>query len=175
MTSMGRIECAPSGEEDRIDPIALRGVLGRFATGVTVITTLSPSGERAGVTASSFNTLSLDPPLVLWSLGLRAPSLAVFRSADRFAVNILRDDQSDIARQFGRPSADKFAGVETAQGLGGVPLIGGALAQIECAVWRRDDGGDHELYIGRVLRMAASDGAPLVFARGAFGQFRAHT
>lgn len=174
MTSMSRIENATSGEPLRIDPITLRSVLGRFATGVTVITTLAPDGTRAGVTASSFNTLSLDPPLILWSLGLTAPSLSAFRAADRFAVNILRDDQSDLARQFGRPSADKFAGIETVPGLGGVPLIPQALAQIECAVWRRDEGGDHELYVGRVLRTATAEGSPLIFARGAFGQFGAH-
>lgn len=173
MSSMGRIEDAPGLRGDAPEPAVLRAVLGRFATGVTVVTTVSPDGERAGVTASSFNTLSLDPPLVLWSLALTAASLPVFRAAGRFAVNILGEGQTGIARQFARPAADKFAGVETIEGLGGVPLIAGAIAHLDCAVWRRDDGGDHELYIGRVLRAGATDGAPLVYARGGFGQFAA--
>ena len=171
MTSLSAIESAPNAASGRIDPLALRGVFGRFATGVTVVTAVAPDGERAGVTVNSFNTLSLDPPLILWSLALHAASLPVFRAADRFAVNILADDQAAIARQFARPAPDKFVGVALKPGLGDMLLIEGAIAHIECAVARRDPGGDHELYIGQVLRASATDGGPLVYARGGFGQY----
>ena len=154
-----------------VHPAEFRSVLGRFATGVTVMTTVCPQGRRAGVTVSSFNTLSLDPPLVLWSHALKAPSLAVFRDSGRFAVNILAEDQAELALQFARGSEDKFRGIATTEGLGGVPLIDGAVAHIECELERRDPGGDHELYIGRTVRTNSSDRHPLVYAKGRFGQF----
>ncbi len=154
-----------------MDPAHLRAVLGRFATGVTVITSVAPDGQRAGVTASSFNTLSLDPPLVLWSLSLKAPSLSVFRSGPHFAVNILAADQAAIALQFARPAEDKFRDIATYEGVGGVPLITGAIAHLVCSVVRRDPGGDHELYIGQVVDAVHTDRSPLVYARGGFGHF----
>ena len=159
--------------EAGLEPTQLRAVLGRFATGVTVITTVTHEGARAGVTASSFNTLSLDPPLILWSLSLRAPSLAHYRAAPRFAVNILGEDQAAVALQFARPSEDKFRGIPVHDGLGGVPLLTGAIAHLECEVVRRDPRGDHELFIGSVVRASHTDRAPLIFAKGSFGQFAA--
>ncbi|UAX97603.1 flavin reductase family protein [Ensifer adhaerens] len=152
-------------------PAEFRRVLGQYPTGVTVITAQTAAGVRAGVTVSSFNTLSLDPPLILWSLALSAPSLEVFRHTERFAVNILGEDQGDVALQFARRAEDKFAGVETVPGWSGVPLIAGAVAHLECTVYRRDPGGDHEIYIGRVERAEAIDRTPLVYMRGAFGKF----
>ena len=153
---------------DTIDPKTFRMALGRFVTGVTVMTTRCPRGATAGVTVSSFNTLSLDPPLILWSLSLKAPSLTVFRDAGRFAVNILADDQSAVAMQFARSAEDKFADIETAAGLGGAPLIAGAVAHIECDVEHRYPGGDHELIIGRIVRASANDKTPLVYGQGKF-------
>jgi flavin reductase (DIM6/NTAB) family NADH-FMN oxidoreductase RutF len=102
---------------------------------------------------------------------LKAPSLSVFRDAGRFAVNILAEDQADLALQFARGADDKFRGVPTTVGLGGVPLIDGAVAHIECELERRDPGGDHELYIGRTVRTNSSERHPLIFAKGRFGQF----
>ena len=154
-----------------VDPAALRSVLGRFATGVTVITTLSREGHKVGVTASSFNTLSLDPPLILWSLAVTALSLSAFRASGQFAVNILGSDQAAVALQFARQSDDKFRGIATRPGLGGVPLLDDAIAHLECEVVRRDPGGDHELYIGRVQRATAADRQPLIYVTGKFGQF----
>jgi flavin reductase (DIM6/NTAB) family NADH-FMN oxidoreductase RutF len=139
------------------------------------MTTMCPFGRKAGVTVSSFNTLSLDPPLVLWSLSLAAPSLSVFRAADRFAVNILAEDQATLALHFARGSDDKFRGIDTVEGLGGVPLIVGAVAHIECEIERRDPGGDHELYIGRTVRAEHSDRHPLIYSKGRFGQFTSHS
>jgi flavin reductase (DIM6/NTAB) family NADH-FMN oxidoreductase RutF len=154
-----------------VDAAAFRTVLGRFVTGVTVITTKAPDGAAAGVTVSSFNTLSLDPPLVLWSLALRAPSLKTFRVAERFAVNILAQNQSTIALQFAKPAPDKFRDVPLEFGLGGIPLITGAAAQLECTFEKRYPGGDHELVIGRVVRAHAFDHKPLVYGQGQFGDF----
>jgi flavin reductase (DIM6/NTAB) family NADH-FMN oxidoreductase RutF len=151
-----------------LKPEAYRHALGRFVTGVTVMTTRAPSGARAGVTVSSFNTLSLDPPLILWSLGLHTPSLALFREAGMFAVNILAADQRGLALQFARPAADKFAGVELAEGLHGLPLIEGAVAHLQCRVQQRLPGGDHELIIGRILDASVQERRPLVYAQGQF-------
>jgi flavin reductase (DIM6/NTAB) family NADH-FMN oxidoreductase RutF len=161
----------PDQRTSSVDPSTFRSVLGRFVTGVTVITTRAPDGRRAGVTVSSFNTLSLDPPLILFSLALKAPSLSVFRAADRFAVNILAEGQEHIARQFARPADDKFEGIEVEDGVDEVPLIAGALAHLECDVTDRYPGGDHEIVLGRLHRTSASERAPLVYHRGQFGQF----
>lgn len=161
----------PNAPDDAIrpcDPFTYRDVMGAFPTGVTVMTVGREGGFRLGVTASSFNTVSLDPPLILWSLALKAPSLAAFRAHEHFAVNVLAADQRGLALQFARPSADRFAGVETEAGESGVPLLRGALAQIECRVAARHPGGDHEIILGEVLALRRRGGAPLVFQRGAF-------
>ena len=149
------------------DPALYRSVMGAFPTGVTVMTAATGAG-RCGVTASSFNTVSLDPPLILWSIGLKSPSIDMFRSAGHFAVNILDETQKDIALQFARPSADKFAGIGTFSGVTGAPLIRGALAHVECRLWARHAGGDHEILLGEVVALTRGEGRPLVFAGGAF-------
>jgi flavin reductase (DIM6/NTAB) family NADH-FMN oxidoreductase RutF len=159
-------------EADAVDPASFRAALGKFITGVTVITTRVADGAAVGVTVSSFNTLSLDPPLILWSLALSAPSLERFRAAEHFAVNILAQDQSALAFQFAKPSPDKFHSVETLDGLAGIPLIAGAAAQLECRVEARHPGGDHELVIGRVIRALSTSRPPLVYGHGQFGNFR---
>lgn len=150
------------------DPALYRDVMGTFATGVTVMTLGRNDGFRLGVTASSFNTVSLDPPLILWSLALKAPSLEQFRRHDMFAVNVLSAAQKDIALQFARPSDDKFAGIATVEGQYGAPLIVGALAHVECRTVARYPGGDHEIMLAEVLTLRRGEGAPLVFQRGAF-------
>jgi len=157
-----------TGDLRPCDPTRYRDVMGAFATGVTVMTLGNAEGFRLGVTASSFNTVSLDPPLILWSLALKAPSLAEFRRHDHFAVNVLAAGQKDIALQFARPSEDKFAGIPTVQGTLGLPLIVGALAHIECRTVARYPGGDHEIMLGEVVSLCRADRAPLVFQGGAF-------
>jgi flavin reductase (DIM6/NTAB) family NADH-FMN oxidoreductase RutF len=156
---------------DSVDSTRFRAVLGKFVTGVTVITTRTADATTAGVTVSSFNTLSLDPPLILWSLSLNAPSLKLFRSSNYFAINILAQDQTALASQFSKPSADKFQGVATIDGLADVPLIVGAAAQLECRVENRYPGGDHELVIGHVMSASSTDRLPLVYGQGQFGNF----
>ncbi len=152
--------------DDPLSPRALRSALGRFATGVTIITCVDAQGERVGLTANSFNALSLDPPLVLWSLRRASPSLAAFELAGHFAVNVLAESQADLSRRFASAVPDKFAeGVWTA-GLGGALLLAGAAAVFECERHAAHDGGDHRLFIGRVARLADLSVAPLVFHSG---------
>lgn len=149
------------------DPRLLRHAFGRFATGVTVITTRAPDGRPVGMTASSFNTVSLDPPLILWSIRLTAPSLAAFRANSHFAVNVLAADQEDVCARFARPAEDKFEGLAHRPGLGGAPILDGALTRLQCRVWARYPGGDHEIFVGRVLDVETTEGDPLVFHGGA--------
>ncbi|HYH19946.1 MAG TPA: flavin reductase family protein [Azospirillum sp.] len=149
------------------DPRDLRRALGTFATGVTVVTTVGEGGQPIGLTVNSFSSVSLEPPLVLWSLVLKSPQLEVFRAARHFAVNILSDAQEALCRQFAAPVPDRFAGVAWRPGVGGVPVIEGAVAQFECVTETSHPGGDHEIFIGRVARYRWSQRAPLLFCNGA--------
>lgn len=146
----------------------LRACLGSFATGVTVVTALSGDGRPVGLTVNSFNSLSLEPALVLWSLGTRSRSLDTFLSARRFAVNVLSAGQLALARRFSRSGIDRFAGVATHPGIDGMPLIEGALAWFECETRTHHRHGDHILFIGEVLRCARVPGQGLVFQQGEF-------
>jgi flavin reductase (DIM6/NTAB) family NADH-FMN oxidoreductase RutF len=148
-------------------PAVLRAALGRFATGVTIITCAGPEGRSVGLTANSFSALSLDPPLVLWSLRQASGSLAAFDAAPHFAVNVLAESQVDLSRRFASSAvADKFADGGWAAGLGGAPVLAGCAAVFECEVASRQVAGDHVLFIGRVLRLADLSVAPLLFQGG---------
>lgn len=149
------------------DPRDLRRALGTFATGVTVVTTVGEGGQPVGLTVNSFSSVSLEPPLVLWSLVVKSPQLEVFRSAPHFAVNILAEEQEALCRQFASPVPDRFADVAWRAGVGGVPVIDGAVAQFECVTETSHPGGDHEIFIGRVVRYRWSERGPLLFCNGA--------
>lgn len=149
-----------------IEPRALRAVLGRFATGVAIITCRDAAGTPVGLTANSFSALSLDPPLILWSLRQASPSLPAFQSARHFAINILAESQVDLSRRFASPVNDKFAEGLWQEGAGGAPVLGGAAAVLECESTLQQEAGDHVLFIGRVLAMADLSTAPLVFHGG---------
>lgn len=150
------------------DARELRQVLGAFITGVTVITTLDKNGKPHGLTANSFSSVSLDPPLVLWSQSVTAPSHPVFRDAQRFVVNILADDQLDISNRFARGGGDKFAGLSVQSGLGGLPLIPGCAAYLECRRVSSFPGGDHTVFLGQVERIERVAREPLVFGGGRY-------
>lgn len=150
------------------DSRQLRNALGRFPTGVTVITTRGPDGRREGLTANSFSALSLDPPLVLWSIVRKSGSLPAFVASGHFAINVLAAGQSDVSHRFATPSPDKFAGLECREGLGGSPLLAGVLASFECSTESTLDGGDHLLFVGRVLRIRYGAGEPLIFNAGRY-------
>jgi flavin reductase (DIM6/NTAB) family NADH-FMN oxidoreductase RutF len=153
---------------EAFDPRQLRNALGRFATGVTVITTQTPSGKLEGLTVNSFSALSLDPPLVLWSIRQAAPSLPGFLAASGFAVNVLAADQRELAAEFATASIDKFANVPFAIGKRGCPVFPGSLALFECETENTLEGGDHLIFIGRVIGASYCDGEPLVFSGGEY-------
>ncbi len=152
-------------------PQALRNALGRFATGVTLVTCRGADGAPVGLTCNSFNALSLDPALVLWSLRQASSSLAAFSAATHFAVNVLAETQVDLSRRFASSrmaAAEKFADGDWRPGLGGVPVLTGCAAVFECAMASQQAAGDHVLFIGRVLRLADLSVAPLVFQGGRY-------
>ena len=157
-----------------LEPRLFRDVLGSFATGVVVVTTLGDEGRPVGITVSSFNSVSLDPPLVLWSLALKAPSLGAFRTHDFFAINILAEDQEHLCKRFATPAKDKFSDVAFDLGITGVPLLHGTAAALECQTYARYPGGDHEIHVGEVKAVQDSGHAPLVFHRGTFRRLRRH-
>jgi flavin reductase (DIM6/NTAB) family NADH-FMN oxidoreductase RutF len=159
-----RIDCTASPE-----PRALRQALGRFATGVTVVTTRTKAGKLEGMTANSFSSVSLDPPLVLWSLRRQAPSLLGFLDAGCFAVNILSAEQGATSRHFATPVADKFEGVEWEPGHGGCPVLPGSLASFECDTHQVVEAGDHVILIGRIRQVTYREGTPLLFHGGQYG------
>lgn len=146
----------------------LRNALGCFPTGVTVVTTVGEDGRLYGMTVSSFSSVSLDPPMVLWSQRLNAPSHAVFHRAQHFAINVLGDAQQCLSVQFARPAADKFRGVAYHLSPEGVPLLDDVAAQFVCRNDFSCKGGDHVVFFGRVIRFGYSPTTvPLVYARGA--------
>lgn len=154
------------------DPKEFRDALGRFATGVTVITTRDSSSAPIGVTANSYNSVSLDPPLVLWSLAKTSRSLPAFEQAGAFAIHVLSRDQQELARRFASSGTDKFDGLEYGEAYGGAPLLFGCAAHFECETAYRYEGGDHVIIVGRVVSFDKSDAAPLVFHQGKFTQVR---
>ena len=154
--------------DDQHDPRQLRNALGRFPTGVTVITTRTPEGKAEGLTANSFSALSLDPPLVLWSINRKSLSLPSFLSAGYFAINVLRANQSELSHRFATARENKFEEVVCTNGRDGCPVLGGVLATFECQTERTIDGGDHVLFVGRVKRITYGEGDPLIFSAGRY-------
>lgn len=159
---------------DPIDPKAFRRALGNFATGVTIITAKAPDGTIVGVTASSFNSLSMDPPLILWSSIKGNPSCAIFEEATHFAVNILASDQMDMSNHFARQQPDKFAGMDWEPGIGGAPIFPNCAGRFQCESYAKLDGGDHWIFVGRVLAFDDFGRPPLCFHRGSYAMVFDH-
>jgi len=157
-----------------IDPKAFRRALGNFATGVTIITAQGADGEKVGVTASSFNSLSMDPPLILWSSMKTARSCEIFESSTHFAVNILASDQMDMSNHFARQQMDKFDGMEWEAGIGGAPLFPNCAGRFQCEAYDRLDGGDHWIFVGRVVAFDDFGRAPLCFHQGSYSMVFSH-
>lgn len=155
------------------DPRAFRRALGNFATGVTIMTAAA-GGRRVGVTANSFNSVSLEPALILWSIDKRSTSYEVFNDASHFAVNILAADQIDLSNQFARHSEDKFAGIEPETGAGGAPLLGDCAARFQCEMHQQVDGGDHWILIGKVVAFDDLGRAPLLYHQGVYSSVLPH-
>ena len=152
-----------------LDSRVFRNTLGCFATGVTVVTTSSPQGDPVGITVNSFNSVSLDPPLVLFSIDRVACSFEIFRAAAHYVVNVLGEGQRALSQRFARTVPDRWNGVPYATWASGAPVLEGCLANLECAQEAVHEGGDHIILIGRVLKIAhAEGGRPLLYYRGAY-------
>jgi flavin reductase (DIM6/NTAB) family NADH-FMN oxidoreductase RutF len=153
-----------------LDPALFRSVLGRFASGVTVVTTRDGDGTDVGMTVSAFCSVSLDPPLVLCCIERVAQMHDVLERAESFAINILADDQEAVSRRFSEHEEERFAGIGYERGQSGVALLSGALAWLECRTFARHDGGDHTIVVGEVEYAEARNGAPLLYYRGGYNQ-----
>lgn len=160
-----------ASDHSSIDPRDFRSALGTYATGVTIITAASADGKPYGITCNSFASVSLNPPLVLWSLVLYSSSLSVFQNASHFAVNVLGASQQALANRFAKSSDDKFTGVEWTPGLGNAPLLKDSVANFQCRAADRYYGGDHVIFLGAVEAYVYSRREPLLFARGGYGRF----
>lgn len=160
---------SPRAAVRAVDPAQFRQALSQFATGVTVITTRLADGSFRGLTASSFNSVSLDPPLVLWSLGEGANSLPVFSGNSHYVINVLAADQAALAQRFSRRSDNPFAGVEYELSRTGQPILKGVSAWFECHNRSRYPEGDHVIFVGEVEECAVHPQASLIFHGGRFG------
>lgn len=150
----------------RFSPVTseeFRRACGRFATGVTIATVIDDAGVPHGLTVSSFTSVSLEPPLVLICLGHRVTVIDLFRKAKHFGINVLSEQQQDLSDRFARKGQDRFSGLDWTPGDTGVPLIPGALAQIECMVHERFTSGDHDILVGEMVRANVTDGSPLIY------------
>jgi flavin reductase (DIM6/NTAB) family NADH-FMN oxidoreductase RutF len=148
--------------------VELRRAFGHYATGVTVITTTTPAGDQVGMTANSFSSLSLDPPLVLWSIARSSTNFDVFRQARHFAVHVLHSGQAQLARQFATRDCNRFEGIACMPGRSGAPLLDDFHACFDCVTHEVLEGGDHLIIVGRVLECHERSGEPLIFYRGHF-------
>jgi len=159
-----------ASDSSAIDPRDFRNALGTFATGVTIITAAAADGKPYGLTCNSFASVSLNPPLVLWSLVLYSSGLTVFQNASHFTVNVLGVSQQGLANKFAKSGEDKFAGVDWSPGLGDAPVLAGSVANFQCRSVNRYYGGDHVIFLGAVEAYLYSGGEPLLFARGKYGR-----
>ena len=153
-----------------MDPLELRRALGHFGTGVTIVSTRAADGRAVGVTVNSFNSVSLDPPIVLWSLSKASPSLAAFEAAGRFVIQVLAIDQVGLSRRFASRVPDKFDGVHHRYGLGGLPVIEGCTAAFECLTLEQRAVGDHILFLGHVEAFDQRHGTSLLYCQGRYAQ-----
>jgi flavin reductase (DIM6/NTAB) family NADH-FMN oxidoreductase RutF len=160
-----------ASDHSSIDPRDFRNALGTYATGVTIITAVAADGKPFGLTCNSFASVSLNPPLVLWSLGMFSQGLDVFRNASHFAVNVLGASQQALASKFAKSSEEKFADVKWTPGLGGAPLLEDSVANFQCRAANRYYGGDHVIFLGAVEAYSYNRSELLLFARGGYGRF----
>ena len=147
-----------------------RNALGKFGTGVAIVSTKTTDDFPVGVTINSFNSVSLDPPIVLWSLNKRSPSLKAFDDTGRFVIHVLSKDQIGLSKRFSSQIEEKFANVEYEFGQLGVPLISGCSAIFECTTWLRQEVGDHILFLGRVENFTSTEKEALLYYKGRYAK-----
>ncbi|MBT5765982.1 MAG: hypothetical protein HOI58_03905 [Kordiimonadaceae bacterium] len=158
----------------KIDARELRNCFGKFATGITVITSLAKDGSKIGLTVNSFSSLSIDPPMILWSLDNRSNNLVDLTEASHFAVNVLASDQLELSNNFANPADDKFDGVTIIEGKCGMPLLKDTVAYLECKNVHQYPGGDHTIFVGEVEDFEISNKKPLLYANGQYGLATRH-
>ena len=158
-----------------LDQQEFRKALSTFTTGVTIITAVAPDGTPVGVTANSFNSVSLDPPLVLWSLAKSSRSLSAFDASPWWAVHILSADQDALSNRFAKSGEHKFVDLPVETGAGGIPLLAGCAARLQCKTSFKYEGGDHIIFVGEVVGLDRSDVPPLVFHGGKYAVATAKT
>ena len=151
------------------DPKDLRNALGSFATGVTIVTTCGPSSGDVGLTANSFSSVSLSPPMVLWSLSKTSSSIDAFRGATHFAVHVLAGEQEALSTRFAGKGTDKFAGIELERGPDSIPMLRDCTARFTCRTAFQYEGGDHVIFVGEIRDFIHSKRSPLVFHGGRYG------
>ncbi len=169
--AIGAIELDSPGMSvvsDMISETSLRQALGQYATGIAVATTLDGEGEPHGLTINSFNSVSLDPPLVLWSLAKGSHQLEAFETSGCYAINILSETQQEVSVRFAAPVADRFDGCDWDTGSAGAPILSGVVASIQCKTEKILDGGDHIILLGRVVEVSHSSLPPLLYHGGAY-------
>jgi flavin reductase (DIM6/NTAB) family NADH-FMN oxidoreductase RutF len=146
--------------------LELRNALGSFATGVTIITTQGKNGQKVGMTANSFNSVSLTPPLILWSIGKSTNCFEDFMAAEAFAVHVLAEDQQDLSNRFATTGIDRFAELECTKGFLGSPILPHYSACFQCKMSHQYEGGDHIIMLGEVIEFNDNQHQPLLFHRG---------
>ena len=151
-----------AGPELPVSSDLFRRACGRFATGVAIASVMDEKGAPRGLTVSSFTSVSLDPPLILICLGHAVTEIEQFRASIHFGINVLGEEQQALSERFARPGQDRFAGLEWHPGQTGVPLLGGVLATVECAVRQRVTAGDHDIFIGEMVGARIGEGSPLI-------------
>jgi flavin reductase (DIM6/NTAB) family NADH-FMN oxidoreductase RutF len=154
--------------EARVTSAEFRRACGRFSTGVAIASVLDHQGTPHGLTVSSFTSVSLDPPLILICLGHRVSAIDIFRATAHFGINVLAEGQRDLAERFTQKCQDRFDGLKWRRGKTGVPLLPGVLAAIECAMRLRFTAGDHDIFVGEMVRARATHGVPLIHFEGAY-------
>ena len=154
----------------KIDPIEFRKAAGQFMTGVSVVTTVDSNGERAGLTANSFTSVSLEPPLILVCIGNDTSTVKAFEAGNGFVVHVLAADQRNVSMQFASKGIDRFEGLEVEEGFNGLPVVVGALAAFECSLANIYKGGDHLIFVGKVeaLRLGDGEAPALGYFRGRY-------
>jgi len=157
----------------RKDPKEFRNALGQFATGVTVITSLDKDGNKVGMTANSFSSVSLDPMLVLWSIAKTSGNFEAFNQTDHFAIHVLNAEQQQVSNQFASKAADRFEGIDCTLGHAGLPLLPDYGAVFQCDTEARYEGGDHIILVGRVMDFDYKSHAPLIFHAGRYADLPA--
>lgn len=155
-------------------PNEFRRCLGNFATGVTIITACNDKGQLVGATVSSFNSLSMDPPLILWSCIKESRGCPIFETSANFAVNVLASDQADLSNHFARQQEDKFTDVEWDEGIGGAPIFPNCAARFQCETYDKIDGGDHWIFVGKVVAFDDFGRPPLCFHQGSYSTLFSH-